>query len=199
MVLLLGDKLAYQCKMSVSANNWKDHTNIMSGTEVNKDTWYRNVPRAFRIGKENDYDPVVYFHALWLHPIVYKKSLPVVFDEHFNKIKGSYSASNGVFTAPEDGVYMARVRVGAMDSETSEWIFPDFKVVGDADEGILTLKVTVLSPEDSRLFFPPPKQLKLCKGDSVKLVVESQVPDDKWNGMTPGITVWLYDVMALLK
>ena len=41
---------------------------------------------------------------------------------------------------------MARVRVGAMNSETSEWIFPDFKVISKKDEGILTLKVNVTSP-----------------------------------------------------
>ncbi|KAK3784511.1 hypothetical protein RRG08_063864 [Elysia crispata] len=170
----------------------------MSATE-DKDTWYRNLPRAFRIGKENDYDRVVHFHALWIHPLAYKKPLPVVFDEHFSKVSGSYSASNGVFTAPEDGIYMARVRVGAMNSETSEWIFPDFKVISKSDDGLLTLKVNVISPEDSRLFFPPPKQLKLSKGDSVRLIVESQVPDNEWMGLTPGITVWLYDVMALLN
>ncbi|GFO05170.1 hypothetical protein PoB_003167500 [Plakobranchus ocellatus] len=170
----------------------------MSATE-DKDSWYRNVPRSFRICTAKDYDPVVHFHALWMHKLNYQKPLPVVFDEHFNKIKDSYSPSNGVFTAPQDGTYLARVRVGAMDPESSEWIFPDFKVITKTEDDILTLKVNVTDPEDSRLFFPPPKQLKLSKGDSVKLVVESQVPDDQWKGLIPGITVWIYDVMALLN
>ncbi|GFO21715.1 hypothetical protein PoB_004822000 [Plakobranchus ocellatus] len=47
---------------------------------------------------------------------------------------------------PQDGTYLARVRVGAMDPESSEWIFPDFKVITKTEDDILTLKVNVTDP-----------------------------------------------------